>query len=80
MLALLDSWVPRDSKGKQDILAYQDPRVTVESRVPLAAVAGLDRRVSLVPWDPREDPDRLATLGHQDLRASQAPQESLLRA
>lgn len=47
--------------------------MTAESQAPQAAVAGLELRVSLVPWDPREDPAPLATLDHQGPQASQAP-------
>lgn len=75
--ARLDSWDPQASRGKQDILASQGQRVTVESQVPQAAVVGPERRVSLVPWDPREDPAPLATLGHRGLQASQAQLGSL---
>lgn len=45
--------------------------MTVANRVPLAAVAGLEQRVSLVPWDLREDLVPQAILGHQGLQASQ---------
>lgn len=76
-LAHLDSWDPRVSRGKQDILASRDQRATVESPVPPAAVAGPELRVSLVPWDPREGPAPLAMLGHRGLQASQARLASL---
>lgn len=76
-LARLDSWDPRVSRGKQDTLASQDQRATVESQGPPAAVAGPELRVSLVPWDPREDPAPLATLDHRGLQASQAQLGSL---
>lgn len=49
----------------------------MENQVLLAAVAGLEPRVNLVPWDPKEDLDPLAMLGHQDHQASQVPQGSL---
>ncbi|KAB1268565.1 Collagen alpha-1 chain [Camelus dromedarius] len=77
LLAPLDSWDPRASKAKPDIPAFQDRRVTVESQVPQAAVAGPEQRVSLVPWDPREDPALLAMLGRRGLQASQAQLGSL---
>lgn len=51
--------------------------MTVESQVPRAAVAGLERRASLVPWDPREDLAPLAILGRQGLQASRAQLGSL---
>lgn len=70
-MALLDSWDPRVSRGKQGILASLGPRVTVENQVPLVAAAGQVRRVSLVPWDPRDDQDPQVILGHRDLQASQ---------
>lgn len=75
--AHLDSWGPRVSRGKQDILASQDPRATVGSQVRRAAVGGPELRVSLVPWDPREDPAPPATLDHRGLQASQARLGSL---
>lgn len=75
--ARLDSWDPRVSRGKQGILASRDQRATVESPVPPAAVAGPELRVSLVPWDPREDPAPLAMLDHRDLQASRAQRGSL---
>lgn len=40
-------------------------------------MAAPEQRVSLVPWDPREDPAPLATLGLRGLQASQAQLESL---
>lgn len=51
--------------------------MTVESQAPRAAVAGPEQRVSLVPWDPREDPAPLAMLGRRGLQASQAQLGSL---
>lgn len=51
--------------------------MTVESQVPQVAVAGPEQRVSLVPWDPREGPAPLATLGHRGLQVSQAQLGSL---
>lgn len=44
----------------------------MEIQVPQAAVAGLELRVSLVRWDPREGLAPLATLDHRGLQASQA--------
>lgn len=76
-LARRVSWDPRVSRGKRDILASQDQRVTVESQGPRAAVAGPELRASLVPWDPRDDQAPLATLDHRGLQASQAQLGSL---
>lgn len=42
------------------------------SQAPPAAVAGPELRVSLEPWDPREDPAPLATLDLRGLPASRA--------
>lgn len=71
-LAHPDSWDPRVSRGNQDFLAFQDQRATVDSQAPQGAAAGLELRVSLVPWDPREDPAPLAMLDQRGLQASQA--------
>lgn len=70
MLALLDSWDPRVSRGKQGIPASLGLRETAENQVPLAAAAGQVQRVSLVPWDPRDDQDPQVILGHRGLQAS----------
>lgn len=43
----------------------------MENQVLLAAVAGRVQRVSLVPWDPKDDQDPQGTLGHRGLQASQ---------
>lgn len=51
--------------------------MTVGNQGPQAAVAGQEQRVSLVPWDLREDPAPLAILGHRDLQASRAQLGSL---
>lgn len=51
--------------------------MTVENQVPQAAVAGPEQRVSLEPWDPREDLVLPAILGHQGLQVSRAQQGSL---
>lgn len=45
--------------------------MTAAIQVRLAAAAGPARRVSLVPWDPKEDQDPLAMLGRRGLQASQ---------
>lgn len=71
-MALLDSWDPRVSRGKQGILASLGPRVTVENQVPLVAAAGQVRRVSLVPWDPRDDQDPQVILGHRTSRPARS--------
>lgn len=47
------------------------------NQAPLVAVVGLARRVSLVPWDPRDDLALLATLGLRGLQASQVQLGSL---
>lgn len=51
--------------------------MTVANQVPLVAAAGLARRVSLVPWDPKDDPAPPATLVLQGLQASQVQLGSL---
>lgn len=70
LLVPLDSWDPQDSKGNLDIPASLDLRVTAANQVPLAAAAVPVPRVSQVLWDPKEDPDPLATLDLRDLQAS----------
>ncbi|KAJ8781039.1 hypothetical protein J1605_001082 [Eschrichtius robustus] len=60
---------PKRRRGTLVLLAPPDswdPRVTVESLVPRAAVAAPEQRVSLVPWDPREDPAPLDTLARKE--------------
>lgn len=47
------------------------------NQVPQAAVAGLEQRVNLVPWDLREDPAPQAISGHQGLQDSRAQLGSL---
>lgn len=47
------------------------------NQAPLVAAAGPARRVSLVPWDPKDDLAPLATLGLRGLRASQVQLGSL---
>lgn len=70
LLAPLDSWDLRVSRGKQDIPAFQDPRVTVANQALLAAMVGQVQRVNLVLWDPRDDRAPPAMLDRQGLQAS----------